>query len=205
LLVQSFPVGSIVQFAGDEAPDGWLICNGQRVDGNLYRDLYRILGLKYTLRDLYPPRRDCEFCLPDLRGRVTVGFDPAASLVSNSNVLGNTGGEAQHTLTINEIPNHDHAIQVSPKTQLGGQYPGDIIVPRTEPRSSTTSTTDKSGGGNPHNNMQPYLVLNYIIKANVDSVHERLEALEAQIRGLVTGKQGARKATDAVLLLPRDK
>lgn len=69
------PVGSILSFAGREAPAGWAICDGRRTNSAEHGDLYRVIGIIYTPAILVPPREDGEFCLPDIRSRVIIGFD----------------------------------------------------------------------------------------------------------------------------------
>lgn len=179
LVGDNFPTGSIMQFAGDVAPRGWFVCDGQRVDGEQYKDLYRVLGTRYTPRDLNPPRKDYEFCVPDLRGRVIVGFDArATALVSNSNVLGNVGGEEKHTLTITEIPNHHHT-----PVHFDPAAPYMPLVAEQHHQVSSSGPITALGDSTPHNNMQPYLVLNYIIKASAVNVLEpRLSEIENQLR-----------------------
>jgi microcystin-dependent protein len=140
------PVGSIVAFGGNAAPDGWLLCNGQAIPaGDAYSELKAVLGQNNV---------------PDLSGRTLIG-------VSGSHPLKQTGGAETHTLTVNEMPSHNHA-------GFGEGYPDfplGVVGPNNKFGSkggkdddnyyyNTTST----GGGAAHNNMQPFYVVNYIIK-----------------------------------------
>jgi microcystin-dependent protein len=148
------PTGSIIPFAGRNPPNEWLMCDGQAVSRYEYQNLYDVIGRDYT------PMNTCNeslFCVPDLRGRVIVGVDGGTGRVTSNNTLGAIGGEEMHTLTINEMPNHDHKINLasgsngiySAMNAIGGKF--------------CDKTVDFSGGDQPHNNMQPYQVLNYII------------------------------------------
>ena len=161
LVGHGVPAGGIIQFAGDGAPDGWFICDGQRVDGSVYKDLYRVIGTKYTPRDLNPPRMDLEFCLPDIRGRVIVGHDTRAALVSTSNVLGSIGGEENHQLTVAELASHQHAFLATTEYVQGITTGGANC---SAVHNRVNQDTELTGGNKSHNNMQPYYVLNHIIK-----------------------------------------
>lgn len=92
------PTGSIICYAGHSAPDGWLICDGSQVLKSIYSDLYNIIGNTYgNASDLN------YFVLPNLKEKVPVG----KSNVTNFN-LGNTGGSKTVTLSVNQLPSHNH-------------------------------------------------------------------------------------------------
>ncbi len=91
------PCGMIVNFSGDNAPNGWLICDGSEVSKTTYSDLFSVIGTKYGSAS-----DSNNFKLPDLRERIPVGFK------SGTNNLGNTGGNSSVTLTTNQIPSHTH-------------------------------------------------------------------------------------------------
>ena len=175
--IEVSPAGSIVAFAGETPPSGWLLCDGRQYSSLTYPELYDVVREKYAPEDekqFLIKRNNASvlektFYLPDLRGRVIVGVDGGVGRLTSNSTLGASGGEENVTLVLNHIPIHDHVLKCSPQTQLGGPYPGDIIVPRGSPRATHDRCTDSSGGGQPHNNMQPYQVLNYIINTgNVD-------------------------------------
>ena len=150
----TLPIGAIMPFGSNTIPENWLLCNGQAVSRETYSSLFNTIGTTYGAGDGFTT-----FNLPDLRKRVPVGKDENDT---DFNTLGNTGGEKTHTLTIAEMPSHQHkdAINVGGSQTLetvqylGGQSTAQYYV-----------STSAVGGGQAHNIMQPYIVQNYIIKA----------------------------------------
>lgn len=98
--VASIPAGSITAFGGSAAPSGWLMCNGSAVSRTTYADLFSAIGTTYGVGN-----GSTTFNLPNLNGRVPVGFDVTQS---EFDFLGKTGGAKTHTLTVNEMPSHTH-------------------------------------------------------------------------------------------------
>lgn len=153
----SVPLGGIVQFSGTTAPNGWLICDGSEVSRETYSDLFAIIGTTYGAGD-----ESTTFNLPNLKGRVPVGYDSTQTEFDN---LGETGGEKKHTLTVNEMPSHNHQTYVNYNTGTSGSssyYPVDLIT--TASNYVDNNVCEYAGGNQPHNILQPYIVLNYIIK-----------------------------------------
>lgn len=144
------PTGEIRMFAGSTAPTGFLICDGSEVSRTTYSDLFDVIGTTYGTGD-----GSTTFNLPNLKGKVVVGLD---SSDTSFNSLGNTGGDKTVTLNINQIPPHKHNLYISGGTDVysglsyanGGTYNSNFI--------------QETGGGQPHNNLQPYIVMNYIIR-----------------------------------------
>lgn len=143
------PTGTIVPFAGNQVPNGWLLCNGQRVSQTTYSDLYQVIG------SLYGAASDGNFVLPNISGKFIVGIN---SSDTDFNTLGNTGGEKTHRLTVAEIPSHTHTYAIT--NQDGAQG----WAKNGNWNSYGTHNTGSTGGGNAHNNLPPYIVMNYIIK-----------------------------------------
>lgn len=156
------PTGAILAFAGAAVPSGWLICDGTAVSRVTFAALFGILGTAYGAGDGINT-----FNLPNLRGRVPVGLDGTAEF----NALGAVGGEKAHTLTEPEVPAHNHfethAHTVPMSDQVGVQGAGisSAIQAGGFTATSVVSTGNVVVGGNgDHNNLQPYLTLNFIIK-----------------------------------------
>ena len=142
--VNLIPTGAMMMWYTNTAPTGWLLCNGQSTTG--YPELAAIVGAN----------------VPNLKGRVPVGRDAAQT---EFDVLGETGGAKTHTLTVNEMPAHKHNLQIVALSQLNQQVNDDDVAAGNAPPSVNGSTAVGSSGGNqPHNNLQPYIVVNYIIK-----------------------------------------
>lgn len=151
----TLPIGAILPFSGDVIPNGWLLCDGSVIEQEDYPELFEVLAGNYGIIS-----RE-EIRLPDLRGKVTVGKD---STDADFDTLGNTGGEKTHTLTVNEMPKHSHNFKFD---QTAGS---DVTAVKTGVNNSYGKATSETGGDQPHNNLQPYIVTNYIIKAKMTIV-----------------------------------
>lgn len=146
------PVGAIMPYGGDSDPAYWLICDGRAVSRTAYAELFAIIGTTYGMGD-----GSTTFNIPDLRGRVAVGHNTTYG-------LGTSGGEETHTLSVSEMPSHTHALyyyNASGNKPFGYNYQN-----KGDQSGEVTSSGGivNTGGGQAHNNMQPYLVTNYIIK-----------------------------------------
>ena len=149
-LTNIIPAGTINMFGGSTAPTGWLICNGNAVSRTTYSGLFSIIGTTYGTGD-----GSTTFNLPNLKGKVVVGLDSGDT---SFDALGETGGEKTHTLTIDEIPSHTHNLNGTKALAGGSSYEW-----YDNPSTNKLPTGAKGGGGS-HNNLQPYITLNYIIK-----------------------------------------
>lgn len=146
---QLLPPGMVAPYSGSSAPTGWLLADGTAVSRTTYAALFAITSTTYGSGD-----GSTTFNLPDLKGRVAVG----KSADTEFDVLGETGGAKTHTLSESELPAHTHSMFAAGGTSVGG--------------SGTSSgggaggavTTGSTGSGTAHNNLQPYITLNYIIK-----------------------------------------
>jgi microcystin-dependent protein len=143
--------GAIVMWGTASAPTGWLLCDGSAVSRTTYAALFAILSTIYGVGD-----GSTTFNLPDLRGRVPVGKN--AGTFSS---LGATGGEETHTLTASEIPAHTHNITTYQSGAAGGN--GNVNAGNSA-NSGTAITDNGTGGGGAHNNLPPYLTINFVIK-----------------------------------------
>jgi microcystin-dependent protein len=176
------PTGSIMPYAGAAAPTGYLLCNDTPISRTTYSALFALIGTTYGAGD-----GSSTFNIPDLRGRVIAGQDDMGGSSANrltgltggvdGDVLGGTGGEEGQTLTTSQLASHSH---------FGANYGGTgtaylnaadqkIMANGNDGGASSyhffrttdtpnTATTSDSGGGTAHNNVQPTIILNYIIK-----------------------------------------
>lgn len=161
------PAGSVLLFSGVNAPLGWLVCDGKRYTSRQYPELFEVIQTTFvTPKDYWIIQanqfvEEKLFCVPDMRGRVPVGIDNESNRVTSSNNLGESGGEEKHQLTIEELAKHSHEHYYG--TWAGGNSIGNSLL--SHPVNQTQQEPALPTGGNrPHNNMQPYLILNYIIK-----------------------------------------
>jgi len=137
-------------------PKGWTFCNGQLLPINQNQALFSILGTTYG------GDGRTTFGLPNLQGRTPFH-------VGNGIVLGELGGETSHTLNISELPAHNHVpvgnsgapTQPSASGNLWCQNPTQYNT--TSNNSMSPAGILATGGNQPHENMSPYLVLNFII------------------------------------------
>ena len=158
------PPGVVLPFAGSAAPSGWLLCDGSAISRTTYAALFSAIGTTYGTGD-----GSTTFNVPDMRGRVAVGKDnmggTAASRMTTAGsgvdglTLGANGGAQTHTLTTAQIPAHTHntGTTISGRnTSAGG---GETIV-----YAGATYAGTSVGGDGAHNNTQPSIVLNSIIR-----------------------------------------
>ena len=170
-------IAEIRLFAGNFAPRGWAFCNGQILSIAQNTALFALLGTTFG------GNGQTTFALPDLRGRVAVGPGQGPGLPSVN--LGQMAGENNHTLIITEMPGHNHAAQVAVhsfddpnglsngnQATSAGHYwasshgVGDLYNTTANVvmnAGAVTTVIGVTGGSQPHNNMQPYLGVNYII------------------------------------------
>lgn len=143
----TLPAGVMMAWGTNTAPNGWLLCDGSAVSRTTYSGLFSVIGTTYGSGD-----GSTTFNVPNIKGKNIVGRD---SSDTSFDVLAETGGEKTHTLTIPEMPSHNHSVTIL----SGGSGLGNGGNSNT-----STSTTGSTGGGGAHNVLDPYIVLNYIIK-----------------------------------------
>lgn len=139
------------------APKGWALCNGQTLPINQNQALFALLGTTYG------GDGRTTFQLPNLQARMPIHQGSGYS-------LGSPGGESSHTLTITEMPSHNHgAVGVSTTASTDVATNNSWAASQQNPYAASPntslapSTLGLAGGSQPHNNMAPYLVLNFII------------------------------------------
>jgi microcystin-dependent protein len=161
------PTGMITPYGGASAPSNWLLCHGQSLSTSTYASLYAVIGFTYG-------GSGSAFLAPDLRGRVIAGQDDmggasANRLTSpiNGDTLGAAGGAESHALSIAELAAHTHAAG-SYAVNSGGDAAGDgphvVFRNGTSRTSAVVGTSASTGSGSAHTNVQPTIILNYIIK-----------------------------------------
>lgn len=149
LNVATLPPGVIMAYGAAAAPTGWVLCDGASyLRTGEYAQLFAIIGTTFGSAD------GTHFNVPDLKGRVPVG----KSTDTEFDNLAETGGEKTHQLTEAELAAHTHSIAAG-SGAVGNSYLG-----KNSDNNSTPVSTGSAGSNTAHNNLQPYLVVNYIIK-----------------------------------------
>jgi microcystin-dependent protein len=159
-------IGTISIFTGSFAPKNWAICDGRLLDIKQNKTLFSIIS------NTYGGDGKTNFALPDLRGRVPIGAGQGINLTYRE--LGETGGEEAVALTTAHIPSHTHSynalsgsreskdptgnfLGITPGLWYSQKNDGDTLLPMN------VETVSNTGEGKTHNNMPPFLGLNYII------------------------------------------
>lgn len=161
------PTASIMPYAGSSAPTGYLLCDGAAISRSTYSTLFGVLATTYGAGD-----GSSTFNIPDLRGRVIAGQDDMGGASANrltgltggvdGDVLGGSGGAETHTLSTAEMPAHTHNLP----TDSGGALNIQSLFATAGSDQGYDGSVDSAtkGGGGAHNNVQPTIILNYIIK-----------------------------------------
>lgn len=157
-------LGDITIVAFNFAPRGWALCNGQLLPIAQNQALFSILGTTYG------GNGQTNFALPDLRGRAPMHWGQRSG--GSNFTLGQVGGEAVHTLTIPEIPAHNHTT-LNVSSLAGSQFVANnnsLGVSAAKPYTAAPANggvmgtgTRAAGSSQAHENMQPYLALNFVI------------------------------------------
>lgn len=165
-------IGEIIMFAGNFAPRGWALCNGQLLSIAQNTALFSILGTTYG------GNGQTTFALPNLMGRVPLHPGQGPGLTNR--ILGESSGEENVTLLNNQMPAHNHSLNVATGSGTSGTPAGNVLavgvgtnnhgeaVPvqgyaAAPDAGASPSAIGVAGGSQPHNNMPPYLGINFII------------------------------------------
>lgn len=158
-------VGEIRMFAGNFAPEGWALCNGQVLPIAQNTALFSLLGT------MYGGNGKTNFALPDLRGRTPVSFGTGSGLTNKT--IGESGGSERINLTVDQLPTHTHVVRAvtsnANQSSPTGNFPATTKLLDMEYSDSVPNTTynytmlNSTGGNQPINNLQPYVTVNFII------------------------------------------
>lgn len=151
-------LGEIKLCSFNYPPKGWAFCDGKLLTISKNQALYTLLGTRYGGDGI------TTFALPDLRGRVPIHYGQQFK-------FGESGGEEKHKLTISEMPRHTHSVYASNSAANQGSPSNNFWAGETgvSPFSNKFDTqmangaVDFSGSDQPHENMSPFLVLNFLI------------------------------------------
>ena len=152
-------LGEIKVVSFNFAPRGWALCNGQTLPINQNQALFSLLGTTYG------GNGTTTFQLPNLQGTFPVHFGDGFS-------QGQSGGQASHTLTVGEIPAHNHVPNCNRALGMVASPTGAVWATDNNGNSPYSTSTDstmapnaigQTGGSQPHANLPPYLVLNFVI------------------------------------------
>ncbi|WP_323769529.1 phage tail protein [Antarctobacter sp.] len=161
-------IAQVIPFAGNFAPRGWAFCDGQLLPVSQNTALFSLVGT------IYGGDGRTTFALPDLRGRAAVNPGRGPGLTPYT--LGEKGGVETVTLTELQIPNHNHSVKSRAESRGGNltDPAGNMLASGTTVYRANTPADDVDmdpamiqettvGGSQSHNNMPPYLALNFII------------------------------------------
>lgn len=159
-------LGQMIMFGGNFAPRGWAYCEGQLLPISQNTALFSILGTTYG------GDGRTTFALPDLRGRSPIQHGTGPGLPTFR--LGQRGGNENTTLTVNNIPSHDHQIMVTNSLATTDAAKGNYLAKRTSgddliydtvspDKALGANAVSNTGGGMSFSNRSPYLVVSFII------------------------------------------
>ena len=172
------PLGTVLPIATESVPEGWMLCDGREISIEEYQDLYDLIGTTYGAGDsafwaqvFYPATT---FNIPDLRGRTIIGANDMGGEISeilalHGGELGQTGGAEVHQLSLEESPQSELDVVL----MEGSGWPK--ACNSCTGTSISSQTISNGGGDQPHNNMQPYMALNYMIKAQANDATQMME------------------------------
>lgn len=198
--------GAIIPWTTSTPPTNWLFCDGSAVSRTTYASLFATIGTQYGSGDGLTT-----FNVPNLNGRTVVGVDPADSQFSNQGVI---GGEKNHTLTVAEMPSHNHTDTGHSHAQYITANSGGPGIRWDYRQDGSCYTYDQgigvgggaanityTGGGAAHNVLQPYMALRYIIKTTMGTTpsDSQLATTVAGLSTSMTAVQATRWSNNYVL------
>jgi microcystin-dependent protein len=151
-------LGEIRMFAGNFAPAGWMFCSGQNLPISEYETLFNLIGTTYG------GDGESTFDLPNLQSRVPVHM-------GSGGVIGEQGGVESVTLTTQQLPKHSHswlatnsaAQNASPNSNAMAQGTATVYSTQNPDTAMNNSVVSNVGGSQSHDNIQPFICINYII------------------------------------------
>lgn len=148
-------VGEVIMYAGADLPSGYLRCDGAAVSRTAYSRLFAVIGTTYGAGN-----GSSTFNLPDFRGRGPMGHHPGDGIFG---IVGAAGGARTHTLTVSEMPAHKHTLTYY--GSIGGTTYQGVQGPNTSVVGGDSRAVGNTGGGDAHNNLQPYMTVPFLIRA----------------------------------------
>lgn len=180
-------VGTIFPYAGKTCPEGFMVCDGSSLDVVEYAELFNVIGYSFGGSGDY-------FKLPNMLGRMPVGLD---SSISDFNTVGKNGGQRSVKLTVAQLPRHQHNVRLNDNgiEQASGF---DWKYSETSRLYSGEDMSTYTGNDEAHENMPPYLVVNYIIKVfnnenNIEIAELTSSNASNALKGTKSGKIVAAK------------
>lgn len=156
-------IGEIRMFAGNFAPAGWMFCDGQLLPISENDALFALIGTTYG------GDGQTTFALPDLRGRTPLHAGTGPGLTPR--LFSSSGGTEAETLTVNQIPSHNHVLQGTTSDAVTNVPNGKMFAASFDPVYAqpggltpfAPQAIGQAGGSQPHENMQPFQCVNFII------------------------------------------
>lgn len=158
-------IGEIRLISFGFAPRSWALCNGQLLPINQNQALFSLLGTSYG------GNGQTNFALPDLRGRVAIHQGQGPGLTART--VGERAGAELHTLTLAEMPGHTHVARCASQNGTTADASPSVVPARNPagipqwgtntPNAMSAMAIANAGGSQPHNNLQPYTTLHFVI------------------------------------------